>query len=183
MLAFWKPYKRKTKRDQAMHWLLLMDLDGTLWDHKDISQVEPPYFLLKEGILSNEKGTTVRLYREAVDFVKWCKTKGAVTSTLSWNVERNARLALNTFGVDSLFDEHAIDYPTDKAELLLKVLQRLKNKGIVIHPRNIVYVDDRKIHIERIKNKVGEVIFVNIWGDVANYEEAKKLVQKAIFGG
>ena len=40
-------------------WLLATDIDGTLWDHLDISAVALPYFPDGEGGLRSGDGTKV----------------------------------------------------------------------------------------------------------------------------
>ena len=52
-------------------WLLATDIDGTLWDHLDISTVAPPYFEDGRGRLRSADGTRVQLIPEAIDFVRW----------------------------------------------------------------------------------------------------------------
>ena len=162
-------------------WLLATDIDGTLWDHLDISTVAPPYFEDGRGRLRSADGTRVQLIPEAIDFVRWCRRNGAIVASLSWNMPERVFPAIQVLGISDLFDYHATEFTDEKHERLLDLLNRLRARGIVIPPRRVVYVDDRDIHIESIRKRVGEVVFVHIWNETPDYGAAKGIVRKRIF--
>jgi magnesium-dependent phosphatase-1 len=161
-------------------WLLAMDLDGTLWDHLDISTVSPPYYADGKGRLRSVDGTTIQLYSDAVNFVKWCKRNGAKVTTLSWNKPEYVFQALKVLKVTDLFDFHGTEFTEEKHERLLDLLNKLRRSGIVIPPHRIVYVDDRDIHIGNIRRRVGDVVFIHIWEEVSDYDAAISIVRKEI---
>lgn len=163
-------------------WVLFMDLDGTMWDHEDISSVDPPYRLVEPGVIANPAGVTVRLYPEAVGFVEWARRRGAFTSTLSWNHPENALGALEAFGIEHLFDHHEIEYSPEKHRGIKRVLGLLRERGVSVPPERVVYVDDRDIHIADIYREVGEILFIHIWRGVRDYEEAKRVVAERVLG-
>jgi len=161
-------------------WLLATDIDGTLWDTLDISLVAPPYFNDGEGRLRSADGTIVRLIPEAIDFVKWCKRNGAKVTSLSWNIPERVFPAIGVLGISGLFDFHATEYTDAKHERLFDLLAELRRRGIIIPSRRVVYVDDRDIHIESIRKKVGDVVWIHIWKEVPDYKAAKRIVKKKI---
>ncbi|MGC8565662.1 MAG: magnesium-dependent phosphatase-1 [Thermoplasmata archaeon] len=163
-------------------WLLAMDLDGTVWDHLDISSVQPPYIRIDEGIIENTKGIKIKVYKEAIDFIKWSKNNGAIVTSLSWNITKYAMEALKVLGIENLFDYHLIEYHPEKYKLLLKLLKELENKGIKILPKNIVYIDDRDIHINDIKKYIGDIIFIWMWKNTKNYDDVKKIIIEKVIG-
>lgn len=170
------------REDLRGRWILFMDLDGTMWDHLDISSVEPPYRLVAPGVLANREGVVVKLHPEAVEFVKWAKRMGAITSTLSWNHPENALEALRLFGIADLFDHHEIEYSPEKFRGMKRFLALLECKGIVVPPERIVYVDDRDIHVEDIYRNVGKILFIHIWRGVKDFEEAKRIIEREVLG-
>jgi len=167
----------------AKPWLLATDIDGTLWDCLDISLVAPPYFADGTGRLRSANGTIVRLIPEAVDFVRWCRRNGARVASLSWNIPERALPAIQVLGISDLFDFHATEYTEAKHERLFDLLGKLRRRGIVIPPQRVVYVDDRDIHIESIRKKVGEVVWIHIWKEVPDYGAARKIVSQRILEG
>ena len=164
-------------------WLLATDIDGTLWDTLDISLVAPPYFADSKGRLRSADGTIVRLIPEAIDFVKWCRRNGAKVTSLSWNIPERVSPAIKVLGVSDLFDFHATEYTDAKHERLYDLLNKLRERGIIIPPERVVYVDDRDIHIESIRKKVGDVVWIHIWKEVPDYDAAKGVVRKKILEG
>jgi len=160
--------------------LLATDIDGTLWDNLDISLVAPPYFADGKGRLRSADGTIVRLIPEAISFVKWCRKSGAKVTSLSWNIPEHVFPAIDVLGISNLFDFHATEYTDAKHERLFDLLGKLRRRGIAIPPRRVVYVDDRDIHIESIRKKVGDVVWIHIWKEVPDYSAAKKIVWEKI---
>jgi len=157
-----------------------MDLDGTLWDHLNISGVNPPYMRIDELSIKNNDNVIITVYKSALDFMKWAKSNGAIITSLSWNRTDYVNEALAKLGISELFDYNSTDYTPDKDKRLLKLIEELKMSGIDIKPEMIVYVDDRDIHMEAIKKNIGNIIFINIWKDIKNYDDAKKIVEEKI---
>ena len=163
--------------------MLATDIDGTLWDTLDISLVAPPYFPDGKGRLRSADGTIVRLITEAIDFVTWCRRNGAKVTSLSWNIPERVFPAIEVLGISNLFDFHATEYTEAKHERLFDLLGKLRRRGIIIPPQRVVYVDDRDIHIESIRKKVGDVVWIHIWNEVPDYKAAKRIVRKRILQG
>jgi magnesium-dependent phosphatase-1 len=168
--------------DAGKPWLLATDIDGTLWDCLDISLVDPPYFADGKGRLRSADGTVVQLIPEAIEFVEWCKKNGAKVASLSWNIPERVFPAIEVLGISPLFDFHATEYTDEKHERLFDLLNKLRTGGIAIPPHRVVYVDDRDIHIESIRRRVGDVVFIHIWNEVPDYGAAKDIVKKKILG-
>ncbi len=161
-------------------WILAMDLDGTVWDHLNISGVEPPYTRINATSIKNRDNITVTLFEDAVKFIKWARDNGAITTTLSWNRRDYVDEALETFGIAGLFDYSSTDHTPDKDQRLLKLINILDEIGIYIPVDRVVYVDDRDIHMDAIKKNVGDIVFINIWKSTINYGDASKIVKERI---
>ena len=166
------------KHESVKPWLLMMDLDGTVWDHLDISSVVPPYNLVQNGSISNVQGIRINVFPQAVSFIEWARRHGAITCTLSWNYTDYVMQALSVLGLIGLFDYHETEFSPDKDRRIIHLLEILKAKGIEIPPERIVYVDDRDIHISDIRRNVGNVLFIHIWKSVRDYSEAKRLIEE-----
>jgi len=161
------------------YWVLFMDLDGTLWDHLDISRLQPPFTLIGEGVLRDVTGVRVKLYRDAVKLIEWAKESCGITSALSWNLWEPAVSALKASGVIDLFDYLAIEPHPGKGEMAEKVIKRIESTvGYTIPPCRIVYIDDRIIHLEDIRGKLGDVFFLRAWRDFRDFEEARGKIIK-----
>ncbi len=157
-------------------WLLFIDLDGTLWDHKDISRLSPPFTRIGEDIIVDSKGVKVKLYRDMVELIRWARSSGAIISSLSWNIPEKALEALETFGLDGLFDYHGISTSPDKGYYAMEIINDLKSKGVLFKTCEIVYIDDRNIHLESVRNRLGNIIFIMAWKDFKNFREAQRII-------
>lgn len=145
-----------------MRWLLLVDLDGTLWDHEDISLLSPPFKQIAPGVIVDKFGIEVKLNRDMIRFVEWARSNKAITSTLSWNLFDKAYAALKAFNVTELFDYITIEDTYRKDKMIKKLLHLIReNHGLDIPAKYIVYIDDRDIHIEDIYKYVGKVFFIH----------------------
>ncbi len=158
-------------------WLLLIDLDGTLWSHTDISLLTPPFKKIDENVIIDRYGERIELNREMVKFIEWARANHAVTSTLSWNIYEIAYEAIKAFGVDGMFDYFMIDTTPRKDLMIKNLLYRIKkDMGIDIAPEQMVYIDDRDIHIDDIWSNVGKVFFIRyIWGSMDSDYLIKKV--------
>ncbi|ARD85584.1 magnesium-dependent phosphatase-1 [Ferroplasma acidiphilum] len=161
-------------------WILAMDLDGTVWDHLNISGVNPPYTRLDSNSIGNQDNVTVTLFPEALDFIRWARENGAITTTLSWNRKDYAQEALETFGICNLFDYNSTDQTPDKDQRLLKLISLLKKEGVEIPVQRVVYVDDRDLHMEAIRKNIGDIVFINIWKTTKTYHDAMEIVKMKI---
>lgn len=162
-------------------WLLFLDLDGTLWDHLDVSMLKPPFFKVKPDLVRDSEGVLIRLHYDIVKLLEWAKDDGALVSTLSWNKPSHALGVLEAFSLIKLFDYHGIEPHPAKEEYALKVVKTIeKEHGIKLKPCQIVYIDDRRIHVEGMVRKLGPIIFLQAWTDFRSFNEAKNKITKKL---
>jgi len=162
-------------------WLLLMDLDGTMWDHKDISKLNPPFKKVREDVISDLNGVLVKLNKDMLKLLIWARDNGALISTLSWNIPEKALNALEAFGIIGYFDYLVIEDTDRKDTMIIKLLKRIEEDlGIRFNIDKIVYIDDLTIHINDIYKNIGKIKFYQIGVDFNDFEEAKDIISKAL---
>ncbi|USH00557.1 magnesium-dependent phosphatase-1 [Thermococcus argininiproducens] len=149
--------------------LLILDLDGTLWDHYDASRLTPP-FKVNRNELVDSYGNKLRLFEGAREFLEWAKDR-FLLSIASWNVEELVRPILEEFGIWHYFVFPKIENHPNKADMILRTLKQLQTIGYEIN--EVIYVDDRTLHLEEVKRAIPEIKFVHMWRDVKNFEELK----------
>ncbi|MBO3757961.1 MAG: magnesium-dependent phosphatase-1, partial [Candidatus Brockarchaeota archaeon] len=66
----------------------------------------------------------------------------------------------------------------NKHLMIQKIIRNLSEKGINISPNEILYIDDRDIHLSKIKEKVGNVKFLKFGVDVKNWQEVIDKIRK-----
>jgi len=162
-------------------WLLLVDLDGTLWDHKDISTLDPPFRRISDDVIADSNNITVKLNREMIKVVKWARENGAIVSTLSWNIPEKALSALKAFDVVKYFDYITVENTRRKDIMIVKLLKKIESeKGLKINLNDIIYIDDLTIHIDDIYRNIGKIHFLQIGVDFKTFEEAKAIIRKIL---
>jgi len=160
--------------------LLLVDLDGTMWDHKNVSELEPPFKRVSETRVVDSRGVAVNLYQDTLKIVLWARSRGAIVSSLSWNEPEKALGVLEAFGIRGLFHHHMIENHPNKDIMISKLLAELGRKGTRIPLCRVVYIDDRTIHLEAIYRNIGKLVFLQAWKDFKSYEEAVEKIEERI---
>ncbi|MEM0002009.1 MAG: magnesium-dependent phosphatase-1 [Desulfurococcaceae archaeon] len=135
-------------------WLLLVDLDKTIWDCEDISSMRPPFKTQGGNLFFDANGNAVRIKEYMVRFLRWARSRGALVVALSWNIPEVALEALKTTHLISLFDYYAIEFHPRKDMMLLNLARELREKGLYHVLNCIVYIDDSKHHLELVSSIV-----------------------------
>ena len=162
-------------------WLLLLDLDGTLWDHPDVTSMEPPFERLGPLSLRDSRGVELRVYSYMARLALWARRSHGIVASFTWNVPWKALEALRTLGLDGLFDYHLAEPHPRKDLVLRRFLSSLRcERGYAPSPGEIVYIDDRDIHIGQIRETVGDVHFIRSHRDCRSYEECKRLIESLL---
>ncbi len=156
--------------------LLILDLDKTLWDHYDASQLVPP-FRTHGTELIDALGNKLKLFDGVVEFLDWAKER-FVLSIASWNVEKLVRPILEEFNIWHYFVFPKIENHPDKADMIVRTLQELKNSGYEIE--EVIYIDDRTLHLDKIKKRTPDIRFIQMWVDVKNFEELREYLMKEL---
>jgi len=151
--------------------VVFIDLDGTLWKHRDVSITTPPYTKISDDAVVDANGVLIELFNGATDFLKELKNLGLKVFSLSWNNRDIAIQLLNVFGLSTFFDGHYIEQHPFKDRLMLRALKDLEAAGLTVKPCEIVYIDDRTIHLKRIYTYVGNVKFIHMWIRYKSFRE------------
>ena len=164
----------------SKNWLLVVDLDKTLWDHEDISRLKKPFKRVSEYVIEDSSGVVVRVYRELVELLKWSKERGAIVAVVSWNVEDTAINALAAAGLMDLVDYYVIEDHPRKDLMVLKLLEKLPSSESSSALKCIVYIDDNEALLEQVRRVVENACTIRAWIDFGNYEELKNAVCKCL---
>lgn len=155
-------------------WIVFFDLDGTLWDHLDITATNPPFTRISESVISDSRGVNISLLPGSVEFLKWVRAEGGIISTCSWNEYDKAIGALETFGLVGMFDFQKISTDPKKYLLMVEVIDHLNLDGKNVQQKRMFYIDDRDIHFRDVKTRFPEMTFFNVWRNGTDFEVIKK---------
>ena len=157
-------------------WIVFFDLDGTLWDHLDVTSTNPPFTKISDNVISDSKGIRITLMPGAVEFLKWVRTNGGTVSTCSWNEFDKAFGAIKTFGVEHLFDFQKISTSPKKFQLMEEVLNELQKRGIFIRADMLFYIDDRDIHINDVLKRFPDLSFFQIQKNGMTFDTIREAI-------
>ncbi len=157
--------------------VVFLDLDGTVWSSHDISLHKPPFKRVSDFEIIDSEGSLVKLKPGVIEFLKWAKSVGLKVYSLSWNIPEIAYEALKAFGIYELFDGHCIEFHPHKGKMMKKAFEKYK---LTVEPCEIVYVDDRKTHLNEVLKEIGDVVFIQMNVDVKDFYDLKHILEKML---
>jgi magnesium-dependent phosphatase-1 len=163
-----------------MNWILFLDLDGTFWDHLDVSETTPPFERISQYAIRDRNGETLTIQPGVLDFLNWIKKNGGLTSTCSWNKPEMALSALRKLGVENMFDYQRISPEPRKDLLIQDLMDKLEEKGVMIPQKNVFYLDDRDLHMPDIRRTLPDINFLHMWKVVSDYSEARDIIKRTL---
>ena len=142
--------------------VVIFDLDGTIWNHGDISALSPPFKKVSDDIIEDSRGNLVKLYPYVKETLSELKSMDLVLAIASWNKEEIALSTLKAFNLINFFDYYCIEYHSRKEKMIKKLLNRINRERTRVYPIQIIYIDDRDIHLSNIIREVGEIYFIHM---------------------
>jgi len=158
--------------------LVIFDADKTLWTHSDISRLVLPFRLVSRDVITDANGETFQLFDGVRGLLAGLERKRVLITMASWNKPEPVEEALRLFGVDRFFKIVKAEFHPDKYLMIESIISELARIGIELNAREILYVDDRTLHLEEVIKKIGPVHFLQMWLDVRTPNEIMDYVEK-----
>jgi magnesium-dependent phosphatase-1 len=160
--------------------LIVLDADRTIWDHHNVTELVSPFKLVSEGVAEDANGVKVRLNGNVIDFLEFANKRGILISLASWNEPKNVFELLSLFRINKYFISPISEPHPNKYLMIQKIISNLSRRGINIFPDEILYIDDRDIHLSEIRKKIGNVKFLRFGVDIKNWQEAIDEIRRNI---
>jgi len=141
--------------------LIILDLDGTLWSHKDISSTSPPFTRIDDETLVDSANNFVRLDSCARRLLESAKKKGILLAIASWNNPDIALQALRVLGLDGFFDFPVVEPHPGKNRMVEKILAELG-----VDAEDAVFVDDTEYMVELVRARFPGMSVYRVGGDI-----------------
>ncbi|ABL79064.1 magnesium-dependent phosphatase-1 [Thermofilum pendens] len=145
---------------------LVVDLDGTLWSHRDISRTRPPFRRVSDGVVVDSTGQEVRLNPCVEEALRAAREAGLRLAVASWNDPEPAVEALKALGVYGYFDLLVIEPHPGKDRMLEKILRELR-----LSPGEVVFVDDTEYMVELVREAHPGILSLRMGVDVRDFCE------------
>ena len=156
--------------------LLLLDGDQTLWDHPDLSSLILPLRRKSPLTLVDAIGTQVSLQSDAKETLQGLKKLGVITALVTWNRPEQVFAVLQLFGISDLLDYVKAENTPHKDVVIADLMKELKSKGRSIPASKTLYVDDKTRHLEKTRERVGPIGFLQFGVDIKQLSELLHLV-------
>ncbi|MGC8601718.1 MAG: magnesium-dependent phosphatase-1 [Thermoprotei archaeon] len=156
--------------------LVVLDVDGTIWDYPKTSSVLPEPIKLGHDYFSAADGTTVRLREGIRDFLEACRQNGIYVSLASWNDPELPTRALKGLGLMGYFSHPKIEPHPYKDLMLKEIYADFTKEGVTILPKETVFIDDREIMVERVRSAFPDVLGLVYGVDFFSYFALKEIL-------
>jgi len=103
--------------------------------------------------------------------------RNVIIALASWNEAKPVKDALRLFGIEKFFKIVKAEFHPNKHLMIENILSELLKEGVKIKPDEILYVDDRTVHFEKIVERIGPLHFVQMWVDVKTPNEILKFIE------
>lgn len=158
--------------------LVVFDADKTLWTHPDISSLFLPFKLVSRDSLTDANGETFQLFDGVRELLEALENRKVINTIASWNRPEPVKDALRLFGIDHFFKIVKAEFHPEKYLMIESIISELARTGIEFNVHEILYVDDRILHLEQIRKKIGPIHFIQMWVDVKAHNEIMEYVEK-----
>ena len=137
--------------------LVIFDCDLTLWDHRNVSGLRLPFRKVDAETVADADGVQVRLFPGVREVLAAIHDHGLIMSVASWNQPEHVFSIFDLLGLSSYFTRPKVEPHPYKERTIAALFQELRADGFPLHPEEVLYVDDRTLHFERVRESVGPV--------------------------
>ena len=158
--------------------LVVFDADKTLWTHSDVSSLVLPFERVSRDILKDANGETFQLFNGVRELLEGLGNRKVINTVASWNKPEPVEEALSLFEINQFFKIVKAEFHPDKYLMIESIVSELAGTGIEFKAHEILYVDDRTLHLAEIRKKIGPIHFIQMWVDVEAHNEIMEYVEK-----
>jgi len=137
--------------------LVIFDCDRTLWDHVDVSALRPPYRRIDGETVADSRGERVRLFPGVRDVLETLQSRGILISIASWNRPEHVFPIFELLELASYFTHPKVEFHPRKEMMIEALLAQLAAGGHRLRPDEVLFVDDRLVNLQRVREALGPV--------------------------
>lgn len=151
--------------------LVILDLDRTLWDHHNVTELRAPFTRRDAETVADATGARVRLLPGARELLDALRERGILISIASWNEPAPAFAILEALGVRDYFVHPKVEFHPYKERMVSDLLRELSADGVHVQPEDILYIDDRALHLRRVEAAVGPLHVLRAGVDIRDLRD------------
>ena len=155
--------------------LVIFDCDLTLWDHHNVSELRLPLTKVDTETVQDADGIRVRLFPGVQEVLSTLRQQGILISVASWNQPEPVFAIFDLLGLSGYFTRPKVEPHPYKERTIAALFQELAADGVPVRAEEVLYVDDRRLHLPRVREAVGPIhtlrpgVDINDLRDVLTY--------------
>ncbi|MDR7482571.1 MAG: magnesium-dependent phosphatase-1 [Armatimonadota bacterium] len=151
--------------------LVILDCDLTLWNHANVTALRLPFERDGDDAVRDQDGVRVALYPGVRRLLAGLRARKLVVAAASWNRPEPVAQIFALLGLEPYFDLRKVEPHPHKERMVAALVGELAGRGLALRPEEILYVDDRRIHLDAIHASVGPVRFLQMGHDIQRPDE------------
>jgi len=151
--------------------LVIFDCDRTLWDHANVSELSLPFRRVDDDAVEDVHGVRVRLVPGAREVLEALRRRGILISIASWNRPEPVFAIFAQLDLTGYFTRPKVEFHPYKEKTVAALLEDLAGDGTILRPEDVLVVDDRGVHLQRIRRFVGPVRTLQPGADCSDLRE------------
>src|SRR3989442_15791669 len=135
--------------------LVILDCDRTLWEHEVVLTLQAPFTRIDGQTVQDARGEQFRLARGARELLDALRVRGILISVCSWNRADLVFAIFDLLGLTPYFVHPKVEFHPHKDRMIAALLAELAREGTVLHPEEVLFVDDNPVMLEMVRQGVG----------------------------
>lgn len=146
--------------------LVILDLDLTLWDHRNVTALARPFKSAGDDAVVDQTGVRVSLYPGVRTLLDGLRARKLIIAAASWNEPDAVQEIFDLLDLNHYFDHKKVEPHPNKERLVAALFRDLEAAGRSLSPSEVLYIDDRRIHLDAIHAAVGPIRFLQFGVDI-----------------
>ena len=158
--------------------LVILDLDRTLWDHHNVTDLRLPFRRVDAETVEDAGGVRVRLRPGVRELLGGLRERGVLISVASWNEPAPVFAILDQLELTEFFICPQVAPHPYKERTIAALLQELAARGVAVAPEEVLFVDDRELHLRRVRAAVGPVQTLHAGVEISDLRDVLKALNR-----
>ena len=160
--------------------LVILDLDLTLWDHRNVTGLARPFQSAGDDAVVDQTGVRVSLYPGVRTLLDGLRARKMIVAAASWNEPDAVQEIFDLLHLNHYFDHKKVEPHPNKERLVAALFRDLEATGSRVDPSEALYVDDRRIHLDAIYSTVGPIRFLQFGVDIQRPDDVLAHLDRAM---
>ncbi|HVH32217.1 MAG TPA: magnesium-dependent phosphatase-1 [bacterium] len=151
--------------------LVILDCDLTLWDHPNVSELSLPFVRVDDQTVQDAQGVQVRLRSGARELLAGLRDRGVLISVATWNHPEPVFAIFDLLDLTRFFVLPKVEAHPHKDRTIGATLRELARDGVALRPDEVIFVDDKPMHLTQVRQALGPIQTLQVGVDVTDLRD------------